>query len=99
MGEIVQMITTCDFCLKDLDTSKDRWLFQDDGSYIHIDCIRPALEEYQKHLDDVVKEKEFKLLSRMDVLEPFEGNWLETCEWCGYDTKSPNETHICQERV
>lgn len=42
------MIVKCDFCQATLDTSKDRWLFQDDGSYIHIDCIESALTNGKK---------------------------------------------------
>lgn len=93
------MTVSCDFCKKEMDLSKDRWLFQDDGSYIHIDCIEPALIVYRKSLDAGIQEKEFKLLSKMDVLEPFPEGWHETCEWCGHITQSPNETHACQEQV
>jgi len=119
------MIVKCDFCTKDLDTRADRWLFQDDGSYIHIDCIEPALEEYKELLDNLVPTdgilmydpmKDFKLLSKLDPREPFISfdyetseetpipniiiaNWKETCEWCGHITQSPNETHVCQERI
>jgi len=100
-------IKPCDFCTKDMDLSKDRWLFQDDGSYIHIDCIEPALEEYKKFLDKEIAEHDFKLLSKLDPREPFidlgpfgiAANWKETCEWCGHITESPNETHVCMERV
>lgn len=104
------MIIKCDFCNLNLDTRAERWLFQDDGSYIHIDCIEPALAEYKAMLDEVCPtkdsllrpsmENEFKLLSKIDPREPFGIEaWKETCEWCGYITNSPNETHVCQERV
>lgn len=102
------MIVKCDFCQATLDTSKDRWLYQDDGSYIHIDCIEPALNDYQKYLDNIMDsypsteemEAKIKFLSKLDSREPFgiEG-WHETCEWCGHITNSPHETHVCSERI
>jgi hypothetical protein len=94
------MIVSCDFCQAALDTLKDRWLFQDDGSYIHIACIEPALAEYVKFLDQEIASHDLKLLSKFDPREPFIlENWKETCEWCGTITQSPNETHVCSERV
>ena len=100
-------IKPCDFCKKDMDLSKDRWLFQDDGSYIHIDCIEPALTEFKRKLDEACDgwkpfkhEEDFKLLSKLDPREPFGiENWHETCEWCGHITESPNETHVCKEQI
>lgn len=107
------MIRLCDFCQLDLDTSKDRWLFQDDGSYIHIDCIAPALEEYKAMLDEMcptkdsllresIESHDFKLLSKVDPREPFldgQINWHETCEWCGAVTDSPQIGHVCPEQI
>lgn len=112
--QIAQSTLKCDFCSKELDLSKDRWLFQDNGSYIHVDCIEPSLEAYKKHLDDVCVGINFKLLSKIDPrkvfvemdhqrqevrLPPGIENWLETCEWCGHITTSPHETHICPEKI
>lgn len=94
------MTVKCDFCNLDLNTRAEQWLFQDDGSYIHIDCIEPALTEYKKALDRGCEIHDMKLLSKFDPREPFLiENWKETCEWCGYITESPSETHACKERV
>ena len=101
------MIVVCDFCKTWIDTAKGRWLFQDDGSYIHVDCIEPALAEYEHFLDQKIQEHNFKLLSKLDSREPFidlgpigrAANWNETCEWCGYITHIPSETHVCKEKI
>ena len=87
MGEIKVMIVPCDFCTKSLDTSKDRWLFQDDGSYIHIDCIEPALAEYKAFLEKKIAEHDFKLLSKFDPREPF----IENSVW--HKTMSESQKH------
>lgn len=93
------MTKQCDFCQKELNLSIDRWLYQDDGSYIHIDCIEPALAKYIKSMGAAIEEQKFKLLSKMDPGEPWPQGWHETCEWCGHITQSPNETHVCQEQI
>jgi len=74
---IIQKTLKCDYCDKLLDLSKDRWIFQDDGTYIHIDCIEPSLIEFKRRMDVAYAENaaridaKFKLLSKLDPREPF----------------------------
>lgn len=90
-----QTLIKCDWCKQSLNIGAGGWLLQDDGSYIHVDCIEPALKAYQESLDNL----DFKLLSKIDPREPFAEGWRETCEWCGHITDSPSETHVCKEKI
>ena len=98
-GITTQLGIKCDFCEKDIDLQKDMWVRQDDGTYIHLDCVLPSLENYKAMLDELVPTQDFKLLSKLDPREPFSEGWHETCEFCGHITDSPFETHVCPERV
>ena len=67
---------------------KNRWLFQDDGSYIHIDCIgSQLLLEYKAFLEKKIAEHDFKLLSKFDPREPF----IENSVW--HKTMSESQKH------
>lgn len=99
--QIAESVLKCDHCGAALDLSKDRWLYQDDGSYIHIDCIEPALEAYKVAMDKDMRDWELKLLSKLDPREPFGIEaWHEECEYgCGFVAHSPNEMHNCSELI
>jgi len=92
-------VKLCDHCEKPINLTKDSWIFQENGSYIHLDCVAPALEAYKAMLDELVPT--MNELLKLDPREPFLNteNYHETCEWCGHITDSPFETHVCPERV